>query len=79
MVEKLRIRLSRIFAGLLVVLICVSGSLWEDKEPEEYILKPMVFKRHIFSGLWFVWLMGILEFIEGLHELRAFPTIFKIY
>jgi protein-S-isoprenylcysteine O-methyltransferase Ste14 len=199
MVEKLRIRLSRIFAGLLVVLICVSGSVWEDKapfltmvlflfgailvgiaslgrvwcsayiagyktdhlitqgpysmcrnplyffsllgalgvgfasetllipllilvgfvgyyplvinseeaelmrlhksefkiyqkevprffpkpsllkEPEEYILKPMVFKRHIFSALWFVWLMGILEFIEGLHELRAFPTIFKIY
>jgi len=33
MVEKLRIHISQIFAVLLVVLICVSRSLWEDKAP----------------------------------------------
>ena len=33
MVEKLRIRISQIFAVVLVVLICVSSSLWEDKAP----------------------------------------------
>jgi len=33
MTEKLRIRISQIFAGLLVVLICISSSLWEDKAP----------------------------------------------
>jgi protein-S-isoprenylcysteine O-methyltransferase Ste14 len=49
------------------------------KEPEEYILKPMVFKRHLFNALWFIWLIGILEFIEGLHTLNVFPTIFKIF
>lgn len=30
---KLRIRISQIFAVVLVVLICVSSSLWEDKAP----------------------------------------------
>src|SRR4030043_2332545 len=33
MVEKLRIRISQIFAVVLVLLICVSGSSWEDKAP----------------------------------------------
>jgi hypothetical protein len=31
MTEKLRTGISQIFAGLLIVLICVSSSLWEDK------------------------------------------------
>lgn len=199
MVEKLRIRISQIFAGLLVVLICVSSSLWEDgapfvatvlfllgailvgiaslgrlwcsvyiagyktdhlvtqgpysmcrnplyffsllgalgvglasetlliplvilisfvgyyplvikseeaelielhssefeiylkevprffpkisllKEPEEYIVNPRVFKRHMFDALWFIWFIGILEVIEELHKLEVIPTIFKIY
>lgn len=48
-------------------------------EPEEYIVKPIIIKRHIFSSLWFIWLLGILETIEGLHELKILPTMFKIY
>ena len=48
-------------------------------EPEEYIVKPVVFKRHMFSALWFIWFMGILEIIEELHELKVLPTIFNIY
>ncbi|RLB20261.1 MAG: isoprenylcysteine carboxylmethyltransferase family protein [Deltaproteobacteria bacterium] len=49
------------------------------KEPEEYIVKPIVFKRHMFSAFWFIWFMGIIEIIEELHELKVLPTIFKIY
>jgi len=48
-------------------------------EPEEYIVKPVIFKRHIFSALWFIWFVGILELIEELHELKVLPTIFNIY
>ena len=48
-------------------------------EPEEYIVKPVVFKRHIFSALWFIWFIGLLEIIEELHELKVLPTIFNIY
>jgi protein-S-isoprenylcysteine O-methyltransferase Ste14 len=48
-------------------------------EPEEYIIKPVLLKKHMFSALWFIWLIGILETIEGLHQLGVLPTIFKIY
>lgn len=49
------------------------------KEPEDYVVKPLVFKKHIFDALWFVWFIGIIEIIEGLHELKVLPTLFKIY
>jgi len=49
------------------------------KEPDSYITKPIIFRKHIFSALWFVWLLGILELIEGFHELHVLPVIFRIY
>jgi len=49
------------------------------KEPDSYITKPIIFRKHIFSALWFVWLLGILELIEGFHELHVLPVIFNIY
>ncbi|MEN6373685.1 MAG: isoprenylcysteine carboxylmethyltransferase family protein [Smithella sp.] len=49
------------------------------KEPEEYIVKPAVFRKHIFDALWFIWLIGIMEILESLHELHVLPTIFKFY
>ena len=33
MIEKLRIQISRVFVVFLIVLICVSESLWEYKAP----------------------------------------------
>ncbi len=48
-------------------------------EPEEYIVKPKVYKHHMFDALWFVWIVGFLEIIEELHELHILPTLFKIY
>ena len=48
-------------------------------EPEEYTVKPIVFKRHMFHALWFVWFLGIIEIIEELHELNVLPTLFKRY
>jgi hypothetical protein len=49
------------------------------KEPDQYVIKPIVFRRHMFDALWFVWIVGILETIEGLHELGVLPKLFKIY
>ncbi|MEN6488571.1 MAG: isoprenylcysteine carboxylmethyltransferase family protein [Smithella sp.] len=49
------------------------------KEPEEYIVKPAVFRKHIFDALWFIWLLGIMEILESLHELHVLPTIFNFY
>jgi protein-S-isoprenylcysteine O-methyltransferase Ste14 len=49
------------------------------KEPEEYIVKPVVFRRHLFDALWFVWLIGIMEIMESLHEMNILPTLFEFY
>ena len=47
------------------------------REPEEYVVKPVVFRKHIFDALWFIWLLGIMEILESLHELHVLPTIFN--
>jgi protein-S-isoprenylcysteine O-methyltransferase Ste14 len=48
-------------------------------EPEDYIVNPKLFKRHMFSALWFIWLIGILEVIEALREAGIMKTYFSIY
>jgi protein-S-isoprenylcysteine O-methyltransferase Ste14 len=48
-------------------------------EPEEYVVNPKLFKRHMFSALWFIWFVGILEFIEALRETGVLKTYFSIY
>ena len=49
------------------------------KEPEEYTVKPIIFKRHLFDAVWFIWLVGILEVIEALHKMDVLPTLFTLY
>ena len=49
------------------------------QEPETYTVNPRIFKRNIFRALWFIWLVGILEIIEALHETGVLPIYFKIY
>ena len=48
-------------------------------EPEEYITRPVIFRKHTYSALWFIWLLGILKIIEMLHDLKILPTIFYLY
>ena len=48
-------------------------------EPDEYVVKPVIFKRHMFDALWFIWIIGILEVIEGFHELDIIPILFTLY
>ena len=49
------------------------------REPEAYVVRPAFFRRRLFDSLWFVWGIGILEIIEGLHESGALVTLFKLY
>jgi protein-S-isoprenylcysteine O-methyltransferase Ste14 len=48
-------------------------------EPEEYIVKPKIFRKTLFEVLWFVWLLGILELKEAFEHAGLLPTIFKLY
>ena len=49
------------------------------KEPEEYPVRPKIFRKNMFDALWFIWLLGILEIIESLHEAGVVPALFMIY
>jgi protein-S-isoprenylcysteine O-methyltransferase Ste14 len=48
-------------------------------EPEEYNLNPRVFRKHLFSALWFIWMIGIIELIEEMHDLQFVPGYFHLY
>lgn len=48
-------------------------------EPEDYVIKPCLFRKNIFDALWFIWLIGILELIETLHDTQILPTLFYLY
>lgn len=37
-------------------------------EPETYVVNPRLFRRTMLDVVWFIWFVGILEFVEALHE-----------
>jgi len=41
------------------------------KEKQQYLVEPRLFRRHIFDAPWFIWLFGIMELLEALHELNV--------
>ena len=48
-------------------------------EPSKYLVNPKIFRKHIFDTLWFIWFVGILEVIKGIHEMRVTPAFFKLF
>nr|WP_320015343.1 isoprenylcysteine carboxylmethyltransferase family protein [uncultured Desulfobacter sp.] len=49
------------------------------EEPETYEVNPGVYRIHIFSALWFVWSVGILEVIEGFRKTGLINALWNIY
>jgi protein-S-isoprenylcysteine O-methyltransferase Ste14 len=47
-------------------------------EPEKYTVMPKIYKKSLFDALWFIWLIGIIEIIEALHEWRVIPIFFRL-
>jgi len=48
------------------------------EEPETYVVNPKIYRGHIASALWFIWILGILEMISTFHELGIFPVLFHL-
>ena len=48
-------------------------------EPDEYVVRPKIFRKNLFDALCFVWILGILELIEALHESHILPVLFEMY
>lgn len=49
------------------------------EEPETYKVNPGVYRIHIFSALWFVWSVGILEVIEGFRKTGLIDALWTLY
>lgn len=54
-------------------------SIAQFREPEEYWVKPRIFRRNLLDAVWFVWLIGIVELIESLHKEGIVPVLFTLY
>jgi hypothetical protein len=49
------------------------------REPDDYNVKPSVYRTHILSAVWFVWAVGILELINGMKEIGLFTPLWSFY
>lgn len=47
-------------------------------EPQTYIVKPRLFRRAVLDAVWFIWLVGIIEFVEALHAYRFIEPLFRL-
>lgn len=47
-------------------------------EPESYVVNPKVFRRAMGDVLWFIWLAGIIEFVEALHEYQFVSAVIRL-
>lgn len=46
--------------------------------PATSSVNPAAFTHNIVDALWFIWFIGIFEFISGLHEAGILPVWFLI-
>jgi len=49
------------------------------EEPNSYSVAPKIYRKHIFSALWFIVLVGWIELFEELHEIGIIPVFFHLY
>jgi protein-S-isoprenylcysteine O-methyltransferase Ste14 len=54
-------------------------SLRHYTEPEQITISPRLFKRGLFGIAFLLLLIGVLEFLEGLHQSGVLPVLFRIY
>lgn len=58
---------------------CLLPRLSLFREPRQYVVVPRTFRKKMFGLLWFIWLVGIMELIEHIHEGGTIPVLIKLY
>ncbi|MEB3104636.1 MAG: isoprenylcysteine carboxylmethyltransferase family protein [Cyanobacteriota bacterium] len=48
-------------------------------EPASWTSNPRLFRRHILSDIWFVWIAAIIELIEGLRTMGLLPHLLQLW
>ncbi len=65
-------RLKQIFGNYFDEYCSQTPRFWPNfrllKEPETCTVDPKRFRYAVFDALWFVWLVGIIELVEAVHE-----------
>ena len=76
-------KLSRVFGGVYdgyvrrVPRFFPKISLFS--EPAEYIVNPKIFRREVFDAVFFIWVLGLFEFLEELATLEAVKPFISIW
>ena len=48
-------------------------------EPASWTSNPRLFRRHILSDIWFVWIAAIIELIEGFRNVGVLPQLLNLW
>ena len=48
-------------------------------EPASWISNPRLFRRHILSDIWFIWIAAIIELIEGFRRAGMLPHLLELW
>lgn len=48
-------------------------------EPASWSSNPRLFRRHILSDIWFVWIAAIIELIEGFRNVGLLPHLLNLW
>lgn len=49
------------------------------REPPQYVVEPRVFRAHLLSAAWFVWLIALAVVVEALHSANLLPSPLVLY
>ncbi len=49
------------------------------REPREYVVEPRIFREHLLSAAWFVWLIALAAVAEALHGMHVLPSLLALY
>ncbi|MEX0587934.1 MAG: isoprenylcysteine carboxylmethyltransferase family protein [Cyanobium sp.] len=48
-------------------------------EPASWTSNPRLFRRHIISDIWFVWITAVIELIEGFRRVGVLPHLLNLW
>jgi protein-S-isoprenylcysteine O-methyltransferase Ste14 len=48
-------------------------------EPTSWSSNPRLFRRHILSDIWFVWITAIIELVEGMRNVGLLPHLLMLW
>lgn len=49
------------------------------REPREHVVDPLVFRAHLLSTVWFLWLIALAAVVEALHDAHVLPAALALY